>query len=178
MNPRIIAVVGGKKSGKTTTIESLTRELVGRGCKVAAVKHIPEPNFTIDKEGKDTWKYAQAGATTIVAVSDEEIATIEKVKSTFLSLKKILQKCRNADVVFLEGFRDLVVDDSRIDKILIVSSSEEFEKGIGTFHPVIAITGPFHARTGGRGIPFVDVTRNPEKLADLIERVDSGKAGE
>jgi molybdopterin-guanine dinucleotide biosynthesis protein MobB len=177
VNPRIIAIVGGKKSGKTTAIELLTRELVGRGCRVAAVKHIPEPNFTIDREGKDTWKYAQAGASTIVAVSDGEIATIEKVKSTSLPLKKILQKCRDADVVFLEGFRDLVVDDSRIDKILIVSSSEEFEKDIRTFHPVIAITGPFHARARGRGIPFVDVTRNLEKLADLIERADSGKAG-
>jgi molybdopterin-guanine dinucleotide biosynthesis adapter protein len=154
----------------------LTRELVGRGYRVAAVKHIPEPNFTIDKEGKDTWKYAQAGASTIVAVSDGEIATIEKVKSTSLPLKKILQKCRDADVVFLEGFRNLVVNDKRVDKILVASSAEEVEKDIKAFHPVIAITGPFHVRAGDRGIPFLDVTENPKKLADLIERVGSKKA--
>lgn len=176
MNPRIIAVVGGKKSGKTTTIELLIKELVGRGCRVAAVKHIPEPNFTIDKEGKDTWKYAQAGATTIIAVSNEEVAMIEKVKSTDLPLKKILQKCRNSDVVFLEGFRDLVVNDKEIDKILVVSSAEEAEKDMRTFHPVMAITGPVQAKIGGRRIPFVDVIKNPEKLADLIEKTGSKKA--
>jgi len=177
MNLRIIAVVGGKKSGKTTAIELLTRELVGRGCRVAAVKHIPEPNFTIDKEGKDTWKYARAGASTIVAVSDGEIATIEKVKSTSLPLKKILEKCRDADVVFLEGFRNLVVNDKKVDKILVASSAEEVEKDIKAFHPVIAITGHFHSKTEYGDIPFVDLTRNPEKLADLIERVGSRKAG-
>jgi molybdopterin-guanine dinucleotide biosynthesis protein MobB len=46
------------------------------------VKHIPEPNFTIDREGKDTWRYAQAGATTVVGVSADEIATIEKGSKT------------------------------------------------------------------------------------------------
>ena len=113
MNPRVIAVVGGKKSGKTTTIELLIKELAGRGYIIAAVKHIPEPNFTIDEEGKDTWKYAQAGATTIIAVSSQEIATIEKVAPANLSLKKVLQKCRDCDLVFLEGFRDLVVKDTQ-----------------------------------------------------------------
>jgi molybdopterin-guanine dinucleotide biosynthesis protein MobB len=170
MNPRVIAVVGGKKSGKTTTIELLVKELTGRGYRIAAVKHIPEPNFTIDEERKDTWKYAQAGATTIIAVSSQEIATIEKVPTASLSLKKILQKCKGNDLVFLEGFRDLVVNDSRIDKILVINSAEEAAKDMKIFHPIVAMTGPVQPRIGGQRIPYVNVMRNPKKLADLVER--------
>jgi len=170
MNPKVIAVVGGKKSGKTRTIESLIKELTARGYIIAAVKHIPEPNFTIDEEGKDTWKFAQAGATTIIAVSSQEIATIEKVTPANLPLKKVLQKCRDCDLVFLEGFRDLVVNDSRIDKILVVSSPEEAAKGIMTFHPIIAMTGSVEPKIKQRQIPYIDVMKNPKKLADLIEK--------
>jgi molybdopterin-guanine dinucleotide biosynthesis protein MobB len=176
MNPRVIAVVGGKKSGNTTAIELLIRELTGRGYRIAAVKHIPEPNFTIDEEGKDTWKYAQAGAVTIVAVSSQEIATIEKVKPVDFSLKKILRKCKDCDLVFLEGFRDLVVNNRRIDKILVVSSAEETTKDMKTIHPIIALTGPVQPRTGGQRIPYVNVMKNPKKLSDLIERTLLKKA--
>ena len=170
MNPRVVAVVGGKKSGKTTTIELLIRELTGRGYRVAAVKHIPEPNFSIDEEGKDTWKFAQAGAVTIVAVSSHEITTIEKVKPLDFSLKKVLQKCKDCDLVFLEGFRDLVVNNRRISKILVVSSAEEAAKDMKTFHPIIALTGPVQPRIGGQRIPYINVMKNPKKLADLIAR--------
>ncbi|MCJ7559854.1 molybdopterin-guanine dinucleotide biosynthesis protein B, partial [Candidatus Bathyarchaeota archaeon] len=64
-----IAVVGSKKSGKTTTIENLVRELTKKGYKVAAIKHVSEPDFTIDTAGKDTWKFAKAGAKTIISVA-------------------------------------------------------------------------------------------------------------
>jgi molybdopterin-guanine dinucleotide biosynthesis protein B len=176
MNPRVIAVIGGKKSGKTTAIELLIKELTRRGYRIAAVKHIPEPNFTMDEEGKDTWKYAQAGAVTIIAVSSQEIATIEKVAPASFSLKKVLQKCRDCDLVFLEGFRDLVVNDSRIDKILVVSSAEEVAKDMKKFHPIIALTGPVQLRKAERHIPYVNVLENSKKLADLIERTCHKKA--
>jgi hypothetical protein len=78
--------------------------------------------------------------------------------------------------VFLEGFRDLVVNDSRIDKILVVSSAEEAAKDMKTFHPIIAMTGPVQPRIGGRQIPYVNVIKNPKKLADLIERTRLKKA--
>lgn len=78
MKTRIIAVVGGKKSGKTTAVEALTRELTKRGYQVAAVKHISEEGFSFDTEGKDTWRFAQAGAKTIIAVSPNEVVTIKK----------------------------------------------------------------------------------------------------
>ena len=71
-----IAVIGSKGSGKTTVTEVLIRELTKKGYKVATVKHIPEQNFTIDTEGKDTWRHARAGASKVISVAPKEIAVI------------------------------------------------------------------------------------------------------
>jgi len=57
----VIAIVGGKKVGKTTTTENLILEFTNRGYQVAALKHISEPDFTIDTKGKDTYRFAQHG---------------------------------------------------------------------------------------------------------------------
>jgi len=67
----IVAVVGSKKSGKTTAVEILVRGLTKRGYKVATVKHIPETDLTIDTKGKDTWRHAKAGARTVISVSTQ-----------------------------------------------------------------------------------------------------------
>jgi molybdopterin-guanine dinucleotide biosynthesis protein B len=95
---QILAVVGTKKAGKTTTIEALIRELSKRGYRVAAIKHIPDPDFSVDTPGKDTWRYAQAGARTIVSVAEKEIATIEKT-SKKPSLMKLENALKNYDPI-------------------------------------------------------------------------------
>ena len=99
MKPKVIAVVGSKKSGKTTTITNLIQELTKRGYKTAAIKHIAEPNFTIDTTGKDTWKFAQAGAKTIITVATNETATIEKTPIEDLSLNALLKKCKDNNIM-------------------------------------------------------------------------------
>ena len=170
MKPIIIAVVGGKKSGKTTTIETLIRHLAKKGYKIGAVKHIPEPNFTIDQKGKDTWTYARSGATVIIGVSAREIATIEKTDSRGQSLTEILRKCRDCDLVFMEGFRDLVAKNRKIHKIVVSSSKEQAAEDLKIFEPILACTGPYHLKTIGKGPPYVDVLRSPQELIDLVEK--------
>jgi molybdopterin-guanine dinucleotide biosynthesis protein B len=176
MVPVVIAVVGGKKSGKTITIEILTKELAQRGYKIGAVKHIPEPDFTIDTKGKDTWKFARSGAKIVVAVSAAEIATIEKTESRNFSLKAILRKCRGSDLVFLEGFRKLVAEDKSIYKIVVVRSPEEIAEGLEIFSPILAFTGPYQPKLGLKRIPYVDIREDSERLADLVERIVKKKA--
>lgn len=171
MKTTVIAVVGSKSSGKTTTIEVLTKELTKRGYKVAAVKHIPEPNFTMDREGKDTWRFAQSGAETIVSVASNEIVTIEKVDVKIFSLKQILQRCKSHDIVFLEGFRKLVSINRDVQKIVAVKSAEEALEAVKTFDPVLAFTGPHSTENLNLKVPYINVLKNPEKIADLVEKV-------
>lgn len=175
MKPKVIAVVGSKSSGKTTTMEALTRELTKRGYKVAAIKHIPEPNFTIDTEGKDTWRFAQSGARTVMSVASNEVATIEKVDSRNLSLEELLLKCKGADVVLMEGFRKLVSNSRSIPKVVVVKSKEEALEAPKVFRPVVAFTGPYSTEGLHLEIPYVDVLKNPEKIADIVEKVITKK---
>jgi len=171
--PKIIAVIGGKSSGKTTTIETLTRVLTKRGYKIAAVKHIPEPDFTIDNEGKDTWRFAQSGARTIISVASNEVATIEKTDTKNPSPEKILQKCENIDVVFLEGFRKFISKNKNIPKIVAVKSAEEAFEAIRDFKPILAFTGPYSVEHLNLEIPYFDVLKNPQQLANIVEKVIS-----
>jgi molybdopterin-guanine dinucleotide biosynthesis adapter protein len=167
----IIAVVGSKKSGKTTTIEALTRELVKRGFKVAAVKHVSEPDFTIDTEGKDTWRFAQAGARTVVLASSNEVASIEKIGLKNLSIDLILQKCKGNDVILLEGLRKLVGRNENVHKIVVVKSAEEALGAEKSFVPILAFAGSFSTLNLDLRVPYVDVLEEPEKLAGIVEEI-------
>ena len=171
MKTTVIAVVGSKSSGKTMAIEVLTRELTRRGYKVAAVKHIPEPNFTIDREGKDTWRFAQSGAKTIVSVASDEIATIEKVDATAFSLEGILKRCKNVDLVFLEGFKRLVGKNRELPKIVTVESAEEALEASKTFRPILAFTGLHSIETVNLKAPYINMLRDSEKMVDMVEKV-------
>jgi molybdopterin-guanine dinucleotide biosynthesis protein MobB len=166
----VIAVVGSKSSGKTTIIEVLTNELTRRSYKVAAVKHIPEPNFTIDREGKDTWRFAQSGAKTIVSVSSDEIATIEKIDTTSFCLEEILRRCGDVDLVLLEGFKKLVGKNYGILKIVTVKSAEEALEASKTFKPILAFTGLHSIETLNLNIPHINVLKNREKIVGLVEK--------
>jgi molybdopterin-guanine dinucleotide biosynthesis protein B len=171
MRPVVIAVVGGKKSGKTTAIEILIKKLAERGHRIAAIKHIPEPNFTIDQEGKDTWKYAQAGAIEIIGVSAHEIVTIEKTDFKKELLTEILRKCRKNDAVFLEGFKDLIARNKSIFKIVVLNSKKQATEDLKTFEPILAFTGPYHLETSWKRPSYIDILKSPDKLADLVEKL-------
>jgi molybdopterin-guanine dinucleotide biosynthesis protein B len=162
-------VVGGKKSGKTTTIETLTAKLTERGYSVAAVKHISEKNFTIDTEGKDTWRFARAGAKTIVAVSLNEVAVIRRRNASAFSLRQVLKECRGNDFILLEGFRESVARNKRIPKIVTVESAEQAYDALKTMDPLIVFVGPFSTDGMNIKVPYVDALTNSERLADIVE---------
>ena len=169
LKPKVIAVVGGKKVGKTTTTEKLITELTQRGFKVAAVKHVSETDFTIDTPGKDTWRYAQAGAKTILVISPNEIATIEKTNTENTPLNALVERCRHNDIVFIEGLKKQVATNKTIPKIVVTTSQEQAENALKTYKPILAFSGPYNTETLNTRIPYADATKNPEKLANIIE---------
>ncbi len=135
------------------------------------IKHVPEANFTIDTKGKDTWRFAQAGATKIISVSSNEIATIEKTAAKNMPLEKILRKTEGADVVFIEGFRNLISRNPQINKIAIVMSSEDMNSATLTFKPILAFTGEGTMKTFQTRKPYLNISENSEQLAGMIEEL-------
>jgi len=123
----VVGVVGHKNSGKTTVIESIVQELARRGYRVATAKHIPQKGFSIDTEGKDTWRHSTAGANPVVSVSDAETAVLIKNGEAQFSLDQLLRFMPEIDVIVLEGFSRMVLDDEHVGKILCVKSKKEYE---------------------------------------------------
>jgi len=167
----VVSVVGSKRSGKTTAIEILTRELSKRGYRVGAVKHIPEPDFTIDTEGKDTWRFAKSGAKTIATISSDEIVVIEKTKTTKHTLETVLQRFKESDVVFVEGFKDVLAKNMDIHKIVIVDSAQEAQEAVKSYQNIMVFLGSYSTDNLELGIPHVNILRNPENVVDLIEKI-------
>jgi len=97
-----IAFAGFSGAGKTTLIERIVRELKARGMRVAVVKHDGH-RFEIDHEGKDSWRFAQAGADLVAVSSAEQTACIERRN---LSLWQILDRIHQADLILVEGYKN------------------------------------------------------------------------
>jgi len=151
---RAVAVVGFRKSGKTTVVEGLVRELVKRGYQVGTIKHIREKEFSIDTPSKDTWRHAQAGASVIVSLAPREIATITKRS---VKLEEVMSALQWLDFIVLEGFRE----SKGIAKITTPRTAEEAAKLVDKFS--IACIG-----YGRRGLPVLKLDQVKE-LADIVE---------
>ncbi len=168
----IVAVVGSKKSGKTTAIETLVKGLTKRGYKIATVKHIPEPDFTIDTEGKDTWRHARAGASTVVSVAPNELATIKKVDTTKYSLSEIIRNVEDdVDITILEGFRKLIEQNPAVPKIVAAKTTNEILEASKRCKPILTFVGPIPTEEAAKlSIPYIDVLTEPERLVDLVDK--------
>lgn len=167
----VVAVVGSRKSGKTTTVETLVRGLTEKGYKVATVKHIPEADFTIDTKGKDTWRHAKAGASIIVSIAPEEIAVIKKLGTTKYDLKEIIKEFQDAvNIIILEGFSKLTERDPNVPKIVAVKTIEEIRKASSRFNPILTFVGPIPTEAASLKIPYVDGLKEPQKLINLVDK--------
>lgn len=103
MKPPIISIVGKKRSGKTTLIEKLIPELMQRGYHVGTLKHDTH-GFTMDHEGKDTWRHKQAGASTIAISSPWQLSIIMDVQEEIPIDRIVSDYYKNLDIVLTEGF--------------------------------------------------------------------------
>ena len=102
--PSIISIVGNSKSGKTTLIEKLIRELKSRGYRVATVKHAPQ-GMTFDEPDKDSWRHIQAGSEATVISSQDRTVLIKPVTSdiTLDDIAHLLGE--DYDIILTEGFK-------------------------------------------------------------------------
>lgn len=153
--PRVVAITGFRKAGKTTIIEGLVRELSKRGYRVGTIKHIRERGFTIDEPGKDTWRHGRAGAKVIACLAPRETAVITKRAA---KLGETFATMRGLHFVVMEGFRGL----KGVVKIAAARTAKEASKLVDKF--TVACVG-----YGRWGLPVVQLNQ-VEKLADVVER--------
>lgn len=151
---KVICIVGKSKTDKSRLMEGLIKELKSRGLRVGALKYHKHGDFEIDIEGKDTWKYAQAGADTVAISSSVKLAVIRKVKEE-MGIDDVCNKYfSDIDIVLADGFT--LSDKPRI----IVADTEEdielFRRGCS----VVAVVG----KAGSR---FDDIKGIADKILEV-----------
>ncbi len=99
----ILSFVGKSGCGKTTVIEKLIAVLKQRQYRIAVVKHHAHTT-PIDGPGKDSWRFAEAGANAVFVSSPVEIARFERLTRE-LTLGEIAARIDNVDLILTEGFK-------------------------------------------------------------------------
>ena len=101
---RIISFVGFSGSGKTTFIEQLIKIIKRRGFSVAVIKHDAH-QFQMDKEGKDTYRFYEAGSDCVAICNDQKAAVIKRNEGCPDVHEMIDMLPGNYDVIIVEGYR-------------------------------------------------------------------------
>jgi len=157
---KVFSVYGYSKSGKTTTVECLIKELVRRNYTVGTVKDIHYEDFAIDTAGSNTDRHRKAGAGLVTARGLYETDIMFKER---LPMQEVL-KFYTQDFVILEG-----VTDFDVPKILCASTLEDVAKRIDS--SVFALSGVITNEISCyEKFPVINAVKDVEMLADLVEK--------
>lgn len=99
----VVSIVGKSGAGKTPLIEGLVKEFKKRGYRIATVEHLPR-RIDIDKPGKDSWRFAEAGSSAVITSSPGKLAFVKNTGHD-PNMEEILHVIGSElDLVLAEGF--------------------------------------------------------------------------
>ena len=102
---KTFGIAGWSGSGKTTLIEQLIPIFTARGLSVSLIKHTHH-GFDIDKPGKDSYRFREAGATQVMLAGAARWALMYELRDEAQpSLAELLAQLSPCDLVLVEGFK-------------------------------------------------------------------------
>lgn len=101
---KIFGIAGYSGSGKTTLIERMLPRLLAQGLRVAVIKHTHH-DFDVDRPGKDSWRFREAGAAAVLLASDHRTALLTEHRAASPALDDLLGQLPPCDLVLVEGYK-------------------------------------------------------------------------
>lgn len=157
---KVLGIAGWNGSGKTTLLTRLIPLLIGRGLRVATLKHAHH-SFDVDQPGKDSYEHRKAGASEVIVSSARRWAQMHEIGAgEEATLAELLVKLSPCDLVLVEGFKS-----ERHPKIEVFRASV----GKAPLHPrdesIVAVVSD--QPLPDVGVPWVDLNDIPA-VADLV----------
>jgi len=104
--PPAVSFIARSGTGKTTLLTALISELKRRGYKVGAIKHDAH-KFEIDHPGKDSYRFTESGADSMLISSSSKLAFVKQQQQTPEIDQLIAEYFPDVDIVLVEGFKKL-----------------------------------------------------------------------
>lgn len=100
MNTPVISFIGWHNAGKTTLIERLIPLLREKGLRVGVLKSDGH-DFQMDREGKDTWRFSEAGAEAVAIANARRAAVLYNEPVSF---EELCGRLSGVDLIIAEGW--------------------------------------------------------------------------
>nr|WP_320114649.1 molybdopterin-guanine dinucleotide biosynthesis protein B [uncultured Desulfuromonas sp.] len=104
MTPPAVSFIAKSGTGKTTLVEKVIAELKKRHFRVGAIKHDAH-RFDIDHPGKDSHRFTEAGADTMLVCSSSKLALVKQHRQAPEINDLIATYFSDVDIVLTEGFK-------------------------------------------------------------------------
>lgn len=102
---KVVGFCGPSGVGKTTLIESVVAELKRAGQRVSVVKHA-HVGFELDRPGKDSHRFREAGAFEVLVASPRRMALLREYGTELdVGVHDLLAELIEVDWVLVEGFK-------------------------------------------------------------------------
>lgn len=142
----ILSFAGYSGTGKTTLIERLLPLLIESGLRVAVIKHDVH-GFDIDREGKDSWRFTQAGAAVSAISSPEKAAFIEQ---RALSFSDVRARMTDVDLILVEGYKSEDIPQIGLER---QAAGLKFPDDVERYIALVSDADDVHSLALPRGIP-------------------------
>jgi molybdopterin-guanine dinucleotide biosynthesis protein B len=162
-----LAFVGYSHSGKTTLASQVVTQLKLKGYRIGVLKHDAH-DFQMDFEGKDTFKYRQAGADIVAIASPHQLNVLEQRSEQPFKLEEILTRFDSVDLIIIEGYKQ-----ENTAKILVARTSEQLALR-GELQGLLAIATTLEAEelgadNGTGELPILDLN-DIALISDFVEQ--------
>ncbi|MDU8925023.1 molybdopterin-guanine dinucleotide biosynthesis protein MobB [Pasteurellaceae bacterium LIM206] len=157
----MLGITGYSGSGKTTLLEKLVSLLGRLGVRVAVIKH-SHHNAQVDKEGKDSWRMKEAGASQVIMACDKRWALMTETPQAPVSLSYLAAQFdpELTDLILVEGFKQEPIAKILLHRHDMIKPLPELD------HYVVALATDYTLPTD---LPLLDINQ-PQRVAEFIVR--------
>jgi molybdopterin-guanine dinucleotide biosynthesis protein B len=161
---KVVGFIGYSNTGKTTLIEKLIPIFFAHGLTVSTVKNAHH-GFDMDRPGKDSYRYRQAGSAQVLIATAERWALLTEVRQGPAPLEQLIAQLAPCDLVLVEGFKS----EGQFPRIEVRRSTSTEPPIFPHDANVIAVAADHAVDTA---LPVLDLNDAAKIAAFIAEHVD------